>query len=325
MKILIALVSLVLVAAQPAPAPAPNQGFIASDDGARLFYRIEGAGAQTLVVVHGGPGNSMESIRPDLAPLARGRRVIYYDQRGGGRSQLFDRAQDLAIDRHVADLDALRRHFGLERMTLLGNSWGGLLVSAYAAAHPDRVERLVLDAPAPPTQPDLARLGEEFDRRARTRFGDAERRRAARAFDRETWRQADDPLPVCREFAHAVLQLYRHDMQRELAFRGDLCAGPVDAVRRQQAVNHMIWQSLPDYDLRPSVRRVTVPVLVITGESDAIPLSGVDGWASSYPEARRLIVRGAGHFVHFEQPQIFFPAVEAFLAGRWPEGAERVE
>src|SRR5688572_16977239 len=79
MKLLIALLSLTLGAAQP--APAPNEGFVSSDDGTRLFYRVEGEGAQTLVVVHGGPGNSMESVRLDLAPLATGRRVIYYDQR----------------------------------------------------------------------------------------------------------------------------------------------------------------------------------------------------------------------------------------------------
>ncbi len=323
MKLLIALVSLMLGAAQP--APAPNQGFVASGDGTRLFYRIEGEGPQTLVVVHGGPGNSMESVRPDFAPLARGRRVIYYDQRGGGRSQLIDRAQDLAIDRHVADLEALRRHFGLERMILLGNSWGGLLVSAYAAAHPDRVERLVLDAPAPPTQAGVEGLNAEFARRGQVRFSEDERRRLENVFDEDHWDEAEDPVAVCHDFARVVLQLYRHDMQREPAFRGDLCAGPVEAVRRQPAVNQMIWQSLPNYDLRPAVRRVTVPVLVITGESDAIPLSGVDGWISSYPQARRLIVPGAGHFVHFEQPQIFFAAIEAFLAGGWPEGAERVE
>ena len=324
MQSLLPLLFLLFAAAQPAAAPAAPEGFIAADDGARLFYRIEGSGPETLVVVHGGPGNSMESIRPDLAPLARGRRVIYYDQRGGGRSQLFDRAQDLAIDRHVADLEAIRRHFGLERMILFGNSWGGLLVSAYAAAHADRVERLVLDAPAPPTQAGVQGLGAEFSRRAQARFSEAERRRVGMVFDQDLWRQADDPVAVCREFARAVLQLYRHDLQGELAFRGDLCAGPVEAVRRQQAVNHMIWQSLPEYDLRPAVRTVTVPVLVITGESDAIPLSGVDNWAANYRQARRLIVPGAGHFVHVEQPEIFFAAIEAFLAGGWPEGAERV-
>ena len=131
--------------APPSPRRPSARVHLAGDDGTRIFYRIEGAGPQTLVVVHGGPANSMESIRPDLAPLAPRRRVIYYDQRGNGRSQLVESDEGLALERHIADLEALRRHFGLERMTLFGNSWGGLLISAYAAAHPDRIERLVLD------------------------------------------------------------------------------------------------------------------------------------------------------------------------------------
>lgn len=132
-----------------APAHA-REGFVTVEDGVRLFYKIEGRGPETLVVVHGGPGFSLESVRADFGPLAAHRRVIYYDQRGNGRSTLIGDAGALALPRHIADLEALRRHFGLEKMALLGNSWGGLLISAYAAAHPDRVQRLVLDVAAPP-------------------------------------------------------------------------------------------------------------------------------------------------------------------------------
>jgi proline iminopeptidase len=192
---LLLLLSLVFAAGPPASAPGDREGFITADDGARLFYRIEGAGAETLVVVHGGPGNSMESIRLDLTPLARGRRVIYYDQRGNGRSELVELAR-VGIDRQIADLEDLRRHFGLERMTLLGNSWGGLLVSAYAAEHPDRVERLVLDAPAPPTLAGLDALNDEFERRAQLLFSEDERNRISSGL--ENWRSADDPVAHCR-------------------------------------------------------------------------------------------------------------------------------
>ena len=319
MMLLLALLSLLLVGAQP--AAMEREGYFSADDDTRLFYRIEGAGPETLVVVHGGPGNSMESIRLDMAPLAQGRRVIYYDQRGNGRSDLVDGAADLAVERHVADLEALRRHFGLEQMTLLGNSWGGLLVSAYAAAHPDRVERLVLDAPAPPTLTELDGLNDEFERRARLRLNDAERSRLEFVARPDHWAQATDPVAHCREFARGILLLYRDDPQRELVIRGDLCAGPPEAVRRQLAVNRAIWRSLADFDLRPAVRRVNVPVLLITGESEAVPLSGLRRWGASYPDARLVIVPRAGHLVHLEQPDIFFPVVEQFLRGEWPAQA----
>ena len=191
---------LLLVLAAPDHAQ-DREGHVTADDGTRLFYRIEGDGPQTLVVVHGGPGNSMESVRPDFGPLARGRRVIYYDQRGNGRSQLIEDESRLSFEHHIADLDPVRRQFGLERLTLLGNSWGG-------------------------------------------------------------------------------------------------AAG-----------------------LRPGARRVMAPVLVIHGETDAIPVEGAQDSAESYPNARLLLVPRTGHLIHLEQPDIFFAAVEVFLGGDWPVDA----
>ncbi len=128
MRVLSFLALLALGCALPAHAQ-PGEGFVTADDGTKLFYKIEGSGPQVLVVVHGGPGGSLESVRPDFERLAKGRTVIYYDQRGNGRSDLVD-DERVGIKHQVADLDAVRRHFKLERMALLGNSWGGFLISA---------------------------------------------------------------------------------------------------------------------------------------------------------------------------------------------------
>src|ERR671913_508958 len=95
--------------AQPAAPAAPREGFIRTADGVRLFYKVVGRGAETLVAVHGGPGNSLNSILADLEPLAKNRRVIYYDQRGGGQSDLLKDADSLKISKHIEDLEAVRR------------------------------------------------------------------------------------------------------------------------------------------------------------------------------------------------------------------------
>jgi pimeloyl-ACP methyl ester carboxylesterase len=80
-----------------------------------------------------------------------------------------------------------------------------------------------------------------------------------------------------------------------------------------------------DFDLRPAVIRVRAPVLILYGESDAIPLRSAQDWAASFPDARLLVVRHTGHLIHLEQPDTFFLAVERFLSGQWPAGAQRVE
>jgi proline-specific peptidase len=181
-----------LAAAAPAFS-ADREGYVVDGDGTKLFYKVEGSGPKTLVVVHGGPGNSLESVRGDFERLAKGRTVIYYDQRGNGRSGLIDDEERVGISYQVADLEAVRRHFKLEKMALLGNSWGGFLVSAYAAAHPDRVERLILDAPAPPTFTQLEQMGDEISRRMEHTESEANRKRLA-----QLYRSWDSPRTRCQ-------------------------------------------------------------------------------------------------------------------------------
>jgi proline iminopeptidase len=319
MKLVVALLALLLAA----PSPAPDEGFVVAPDGIRLHYRVEGAGRDTLVVVHGGPGNTMESIRADFGPGEAGRRVIFYDQRGNGGSTLTTDRAALAIGRHVEDLEAIRLHFGLEKMALLGNSWGGLLASYYAIAHPDRVSRLVLHDPAPPARIWLEGMTDEIKRR-KASLPAADRARFDAASDPMSWYRAADPLPLCRDFMSILFRLYAYDPKAKIGFRGDACAGGPEAVRRQLLVNKLTWSNLPDYDLRPYLWRFKAPVLILYGEADPVPRAGAEAWAAGFPDARLLVLRRAGHLSHVEQPAAYFAALEAFLRGGWPPDAARV-
>ncbi len=321
MRVLWVLVALALGCSSPVYSQA-REGFVTADDGTKLFYKVEGSGPKVLVVVHGGPGGSLESVRPDFGPLARGRTVIYYDQRGNGGSDLLDDDERLGIKHQISDIDAVRRHFKLERMALLGNSWGGFLVSAYAAAHPDRIERLILDVPAPPRFEQLEQMGDEISRRIDQRLSEADRRRLRQLY--LAWQDSDDPMTACQAFYHAILLAYAHDPQQITLIRGNLCNGRPEAVRRQQLVNKAIWRSLGDFDYRQAVRKVTAPVLVIHGISDSIPVQGSRDWASNFPNARLLLIQKAGHLAHLEQPAIFFSSVNQFLEGDWPPGAQEL-
>jgi pimeloyl-ACP methyl ester carboxylesterase len=122
----------------------------------------------------------------------------------------------------------------------------------------------------------------------------------------------------------SFLKLYAYDPSVALPIRGDVCSGPTEAVRRQRLVNQAIWESMGEFDLRPAVARVRSPVLVLYGETDAIPAQSARDWAASYGDARLLVVARTGHLIHAERPNIFFPAIEQFLAGRWPAGAQVV-
>ena len=314
------IMSMLLGVAAPAEA-GPRQGMIETPDGVHLFYEVRGHGPGILVAVHGGPGNSLSSIAPDFVPFEKDYTIVYYDQRGNGRSDLIDDPRKLSLDRHIADLDAVRAHFGLEKMKLIGNSWGGLLVAAYAAAHPDRIDRMVMHDPAAPRYAQLAQQGGELDARSKRRLAPEQRRRLAQLFDGDYRANAPDPRAACREWAALLLPLMTAEGNAP-RIKGDICDGTEEAVRLQQRVNGQIWETMGEFDLRPGMAAVRAPVLIVYGVADYVPPQGARDWASSMPNARLLPIANAGHVPQGEQPQIFFPAVIEFLKGGWPEGAQ---
>ncbi len=325
MKKYTAVLCLALMSLFAAPAAAQaNEGYVVTPDKVRLFYKIAGQGSETLVVVHGGPGNSMESIRADMEPMAKGRRVIYYDQRGQGRSEVITDGKKLGYEQHVADLEAVRQHFGLNKMTLLSNSWGGLLISLYAIKYPDRVERMVLADPAPPMQGFLSDMQNEIAFRMGDLYTQQQRDRYGFLQDGDNWLKASDPYAICREFYRSVLTTYTYSQTFDIGFKGDLCTGPKENVRQQMKVNSYVWRSLCNFNLVPKLGAVTAPVLVIHGAADVIPLKASELWASGYPNARLLLIEKAGHITHVERPDIFFPAVETFVKGTFPAEARKI-
>jgi proline iminopeptidase len=305
-------------------AQPPREGYITASDGVRLFYKVVGSGAETLVAVHGGPGNSLNSILPDLEPLAKNRTVIYYDQRGNGRSDLIKDGEKLSIRKHIEDLETVRQFFKLNKMTLLGNSWGGLLIGYYAAAHPDRVARMVFHSSAPPTQALLFEMIDEVVRRIDRRYNEDQRKRYRVLTNPQTWVRAGDPRAVCREFYQMLFPVYVSNVDSMKLLKGDVCSGSEEAVRNQLVVNHQVWRSLGSWNLPPSLGVVKAPVLVIHGTADPIPVKSSEAWASAMPNARLLLIEGAGHLPQAEQPAVFFKAVETFLKGDFPPDAKKI-
>ena len=298
------------------PAPPTREGSVTTGDGVRLHYRQVGTRGDTLLFLHGGPGQNYQGVGPDLDALGEQHVLLMYDQRGGGRSERGDTTA-LAAATHVRDVDAVRRHFGIGRMTLIGHSWGTGLATLYAAEHPERVARLLLLAPMPPARdPFNAQRGEALAR---------SRNAIAAATGLRVTADADsEPRAWCEQTNAVNLRLYYLDTLAMRRRRGDYCAVPEAGIRSRTVTSRATMRSLGDWDFRPLLRRLTMPVLVIEGAESPVPLDQVRVWAAEAPEGRVLIVPRSGHaYQMVERPELFFPAVEQFLRGQWPAGAER--
>lgn len=304
--------TLFLLALMACTSTAPTAGTAPSSDGVKIWYRSEGSGSP-VVVIHGGPGMDHNSLAADLAPLARNHRVIYYDQRGGGRSSLPADPAVLTIEHHVADLEALRSHLGLERLTILAHSFGPAIAARYAIAHPDRVERMIFLGPIPPRKTTFF---EDYGRELGSRLTAEQLKRLEEL--NAAYESSSDAVAICREVWKIGIPPRLASGMPVSVVKSDLCTAPSEGIRYGMTkTNPATFSSLGDWNWIEELKGVTAPTLIIHGDEDAIPLALVREW-SSLPESRFLILPKTGHFPHAERPDIVFPAVESFLGGSWP-------
>lgn len=305
--------------AQGASEPETRQGFVEAEQDVQLFYRLVGTGPDTMVVIHGGPGFSMDYFMADLEPLGDRLTLIFYDQRGAGRSSLVSDSSHLAVSWFVEDLDAIRSHFGLGRLSILGHSWGAAVAALYAMQYPDRVDRLLLVGGLPLRQEPLST---GFERMQANRDS-SEIRQMEELFEARLADPGD--VEACRAYYVLWFRPFFGNPGAADRSRGDFCAGTVEARRnKMENVDRFTMASLGDWDWRDSVRDVTAPILVVHGTADPIPAVAAREWAATLPNARLLLLDGVGHFPYLEAPDQFFPAVREFGAGSWPAGAQIV-
>jgi proline iminopeptidase len=292
---------------------AAQTGFVTMSDSARLYYRIIGHGSDTIIAIHGGPGMDHETIFGDFTVLGAKHTVIFYDQRGGGRSTLPSDTSTLVAARQVQDLDELRTHFGVGRVTLVAHSYGPLLAASYAIAHPANVKRMVFFGPVPPRRGTFwQRFGQSINSRL-----DSTQRAAMAAAGRRMADPADDTRQACRDYWALGLRPRLAEPDRTLSLiKSDMCGTDPAGIRYGNRVgNRVIMGSYGDWDLRPQLRTLNVPTLVVHGEEESIPMDLVEEWVTSLPRARLLRVPRAAHFTYAERPELVWPAVERFLAG----------
>jgi proline iminopeptidase len=307
---------------EPTAASTAVEGHFTGADGVRLFYRKVGRGNDLIVFLHGGPGLNMGNGGYDMEPLSQRRTLLMYDQRGGGRSEIVTNSKLLTADCHVRDLEALRQHFKIERMKLVGLSWGAGLAVLYAKEHPERVERLLLVSPISPAKTPFF---EERTKKIDALIGSAGVSRMNEI--RQMLPQAgdDEAVALCREWFGLSSPPYFVKPEAFTRARSNrICDAPPAALRNRFVVVSATVGSLGDWDFRPHLARLQTPTLVVEGAKTNVPLPATREWAATMPNARLLLIPDAGHVHFIEQPAAFFSAAEQFLGGEYPKEAEIV-
>ncbi|MFD7664472.1 alpha/beta fold hydrolase [Streptomyces sp. NPDC059788] len=279
-----------------------------SYDATDLHHRVLGpddSGLPPLMCLAGGPGRDAAYLG-DLGGLAEQRQLLIPDSRGTGASPPAADPSGYAFPHLAEDLEALRAHLGLDRFALLAHDAAAATAQAYAAAYPDRLTRLILVCPGSRIQgelPDDAR--EIFTSRS----------------DEPWWPEASAALQRLTETPDLA---EAHDL---LLTAAPLAYGHWEAPQQTHATAEAeqlhpvpraaFWQGVDEparQAILAGLREVTCPVLVVTGDRDAV--TGVRAGelvAESFPDARVRTLHAVGHYPWVDEPDLFARVVEQFL------------
>ncbi len=291
-------------------------GHVETAPGVRLYYERHGSGPQVIIV----PGRL---FMPEFRALARpDRTLILYDMRNRGASSPVEGGAQLTILHDVADLEAVRKHFGAERFSTIGYSYLGLMVLLYAAEHPERVDRVVQIGP-------VAR-----------KFGTP--------YPKEWTAGMESLAPDVRERVEALQTAYRAlpaDTAEDVRCRrlGEVFSYWLvgDPANRTKLPDNCVYENerparfdrhlgfhfkdIQERDFPKAIfERIAAPTLTVHGVKDRnAPYGSGREWAMTLPNARLVTVPGGAHQVWLDDPEVI-EDIDGFLDGRWPERAERI-
>jgi proline iminopeptidase len=295
-----AIVVFVLALGAPVGAADPP-GATFETAGVTIWYEVRGTGSGTpLIVANGGPGFDHNYLLCGDVwdSLAKGRRIVFYDQRGNGRSSELKEGQPCGLAEQIDDLEALRAHLGFEKFDLLGHSWGGYLAMAYGARHPEHIAHMMIVDSAAPKIQDTVFLFKNI-------FPETTAREDTLAFAVEL----GDQKAVAADLDEYMSMLFYTPQARD-AFK----ARSSSFVYRQ-TVNKAVWNDLQRFDLNPELRKFDFPTLVVTGRYDFNVAPSV-AWAihQAVPHSEFAVFEKSGHLPFCEEPGPFLARVGAFLS-----------
>jgi proline iminopeptidase len=287
----------------PKPIPAPREEGFTTTTGSPLYWAKYGRpGAPKLLVLHGGPGADHRYLLPQMLHLGEKHDLLFYDQRGGGRSRA-DARIPITWQTNVEDLGAVVEEFGLDPLSIVGYSWGAMLGLLYAIEqrvnpHLPAPERMALISPGPLTREYRRQFEAEFARRQQSpevqRMRDELAASGLREKDPEAYRQRAFELGVAGYFS---------DPRR---------AADLTPFRVVGRVQESVWESLGDFDLISDLKGFKIPSVIVSGRDDPIPLASSSEAASALG-TNLVVLDECGHVPYVEQPQGLFRALDPFL------------
>ena len=271
-----------------------------NSNGLKLLYETQGSSNEVVIVVHGGPGLPHEYFHPMLYNLSRYARLIFFDRRADMLSTWSGHGV-ASIEEMSEDIDALRKSLGLDRVTLLGHSFGATIALTYAVRHPANVKRLILVSAAAAVENP-----HEGEKRILNTLSKTEM---------AAYRSSEDgvgAMQPCDRVRMRYGVLYPHYFHKLIPydFTRGVYTAYFDAMSKKQA----LASDSTGVDIRGQLAGIKAPTLVIAGRHDLVTTPNQSSeLASGLPQSRLVMMEHSGHFPFFEENYLFTEWVRRFM------------
>ncbi len=273
-----------------------------------IYFDVEGSGLvvdghrirekPVAFVIHGGPGADHTSYKPTLSPLSHKMQIVYFDHRGQGRSARGPK-ETYTLENNVEDMEALRQYLGLDKIVVLGSSYGGMVALSYAVCYPQNVSHLIVIATVADSR-FLTRAQEILAER-----GTEEQKSIAQRL----WNGTFESEEQLREYFQVMRSMYSvtyNPLSRQEAWDR--------AILSPDAINVAFGGFLRSYNILDQLHKIISPTLVIAGRHDWIcPPEFSEEIAREIPNADLRIFENSGHLIRADEPEALLDAIAGFL------------
>ncbi len=296
---------------------AIQEGFVDSH-GALIYYMSVGQGTP-LMIIHGGPGASHSYFLPYLLPLMRTNRLVFIDERGSGKSSKLEDAGQYNVTNMVEDIETVRQALGLGKISLLGHSFGGPLVEAYAFKYQRHLSHLILASTFASTKElnaALSKMKSAMSAKDRERVDSLE---AAGLFGQgaifEHGRYPEEYAKLAWGIGYFPYLYQKHP---------DPTYDPTDGnkstawdVYREMWGSHgefVVDGNLTEVEYVDKLSQIKVPTLIIVGDHDESDPKMSEEMHAKIAGSKLVLLPQSGHMTFVDQPDKFLTAVREFVA-----------
>lgn len=276
-----------------------------SINGVSHFIKKIGSG-EPIVVLHGGPGLFHDYLAPHFQKLAESYQVIFYDQRGCGKTDFPKDTSSINVDQFVEDLEAIRTHLKIEKLTLAGHSWGAILAVNYGKKYPDNLKNLILISPAPSNS-------EYFDqmfRNMQSKRSDEDIKNLVKVMSSKDFdkRKPETVLEAIKigDKVNLADQTKIDELYAPMKFTEQ-------TANNMLIVNSIMEKNFFNYNIAENMTVIACPTLIILGDLDNVPFASSQLLQDNLQNARLEVLQHAAHYPFFEAQKEFNASVKNFL------------